>query len=119
MAARNSKSRTHGGKSRNEIRLRGTRIPGLDKEIALVRTGPPKKRRSDTRRSDEADVVVQKLGKALGRPGINKLAIFVPPGVASVFAYSVDPFDPSKVVREAFDGTKRIGRVVSGKFKLS
>jgi hypothetical protein len=63
--------------------------------------------------------VVPYVGKALSKPGISKVVIFQSPVAGKIFAYSVDPFDATKVVREAADGTKRIGRVVAGKFKLS
>lgn len=120
MATRNSKSPTHGAhRKRGEIRIRGKRIPGLDKELTMVRTGSSKKGGFATRRSDEADVMIRKVGKALNKPGIRKVAIFQSPVVATIFAYSVDPFDTTKVVREAADGTKRVGRVVAGKFKLT
>lgn len=85
----------------------------------MVRTGSSRKGRIVTRRSDEADVMVRKVGKALSKPGISKGAIFQRSVVGKVFAYSVDPFDATKVVREAADGTKKIGRVVAGKFKLT
>ena len=119
MVAKNSKSAARGSRQPSEIRLRGKRIPGLDKELAMVRTGSPKKGRVMTRRSDEADVMVRKVGRALSKPGISKVAIFVPSLASKVFAYSVDPFDATKVVREAADGTKRTGHVVAGKFKLT
>jgi hypothetical protein len=36
-----------------------------------------------------------------------------------VFAYSVDPADPTRIVREAADGTRTIGRLVNGRFQPS
>ena len=119
MAAKKTKSRTRVDVVRGEIRLRGKRIPGLDKELAMVRTGSPRKGQAATRRSDEADVMVPKVGKALSKPGLRKVAIFQSSLAGKVFAYSVDPFDATKVVREAVDGTTRMGRVVDGKFKLT
>jgi hypothetical protein len=60
--------------------------------------------------------------KALNKPGIDRAAVF---GRASrrhsdkaVFAYSVYGADPSRFVREAADGTKVVGKVVNGKFKI-
>jgi hypothetical protein len=76
MAARKTKSPVRGTQEGGEIRLRGKRIPGLDKELTMVRMGSPRKGRVETRRSDEADVMVRKVGKALSRPGISKVAIF-------------------------------------------
>jgi hypothetical protein len=119
MAAKKTKSPVRGTREVGEIRLRGKRIPGLDKAVTMVRMGSPRKGRVATRRSDEADVMVRKVGKALSKPGISKVAIFQSPVAGTIFAYSVDPFDATKVVREAADGTKRIGRSVAGKFKLT
>jgi hypothetical protein len=118
MATRNIKSRAGGGQGRGEVRLRGKRLPTLDKELAIVRTGSPKSRMA-TRRSDQADVMVRKMGKALSKPGISKAAIFQGRVTGKIFAYSVDPSDATRIVREGPDGTRRIGRVVGGKFKLA
>ena len=58
MATRNSKSPTRGAhQQRGEIRIRGKRIPGLDKELTMVRTGSSKKGEFATRRSEGADVM--------------------------------------------------------------
>jgi hypothetical protein len=119
MAGRKTKSNVRAGAPPGEIRLRGKRIPGLDKELAMVRTGSTRKGQAATRRSDEAEVMVRKVGKALSKPGIRKVAIFQGALAGKVFAYSVDPLDATKLVREAADGTTRIGRVVDGKFKLT
>lgn len=120
VATRNLKSPTRGARQQGgEIRIRGKRIPGLDKELTMVRTGASKKVGAATRRSDEADVMIRKVGKALNKPGIRKAAIFQSPVAGKIFAYSVAPFDTTKVVREAADGTKRVGRLVAGKFKLT
>jgi hypothetical protein len=119
MATRNSKSPRGSHQQRGEIRVRGKRIPGLDKELTMVRTGPSRKAEFAIRRPDEADKMIRRVGKALNKPGIRKVAIFQSPVAGKIFAYSVDPFDTTKVVREAADGTKRVGRVVAGKFKLT
>jgi len=119
MATRNTKSSAGGGQDRGEVRLRGKRLPTLDKELAIVRTGSPKSGRMATRRSDQADVMVRKMGKALSKPGISKAAIFQGRVAGKIFAYSVDPSDATRIVREGPDGTLRIGRVVGGKFKLA
>ena len=75
-AAKKRKSPVRGTPAGGEIRLRGKRIPGLDKELAMVRMGSPRRGKVEMRRSDEADVMVRKVGKALSDPGISKVAIF-------------------------------------------
>ena len=118
MATRNGKSVACSGKKRGEVRLRGKRLPTLDNELAMVRTGPSKKVSVFARRSDEADVMVRKAGKALTKPGISKFAVFGSHATGKIFAYSVYSRDATKIVREASDGTRRIGRLVGGKFRL-
>lgn len=82
------------------IRLRGKALPSLDKEIVLVRIGSAKRPRRSVNRSDEAEAMVRKLGKALSKPGISKQVVFRAHS-AGVFAYSAYPGDITKVVRES------------------
>ena len=56
-------------------------------------------------------------GSALSRPGISRSSVFGS-GRKNVFAYSLDPKDPTRFIREAQDGTRRIGKMVNGKFKV-
>jgi len=60
--------------------------------------------------------MVRKAGKALKKPGIKRKVVFKK-ATKGIFAYSVDPSDATRVVREASDGTRRIGRVIAGRFK--
>lgn len=113
MAARAKKSAA-GAKV---IRLRGKALPALDKEVVLVRVGKNKRPRRSVNQSDEAEVIVRKLGKALSKPGISKQVVFRSHTSGKVFAYSAYPEDVTKVVREAADGTRTVGRVVGGKFR--
>ena len=99
------------------IRLRGKALPSLDKEVVLVRVGSAKRPPRSVTRSEEAEVMVRKLGKALRKPGINRQVVFRAHAPGKVFAYSVCPEDMTKVVREAADGTRTVGRVVGCKFR--
>lgn len=83
--------------------------------FALVRT--EKKRPITVRQEDRAVVLVAKAGRALKKPGIDKQVVFKG-NQPHIFSYSTYPLDPSKVVREASDGTKRVGRLVGKKFVL-
>lgn len=94
------------------IRLRGKALPSLGKEVVLVRVGSAKRPTRSANRSDEAAVLVRKLGRALSKLGISKEHV---PG--KVFAYSACPEDMTKIVREAADGTRTVGRVVGCKFR--
>jgi hypothetical protein len=62
--------------------------------------------------------MLRKTGKALNKPGISNLSIFTKKSV-EIFAYSADPSDATKLVRTSRDGTRRKGKVVGGKFKLT
>jgi hypothetical protein len=101
-------------KARRRISIRGTRVPAFDKEFTIIRIGRFGK--SSLRRLDEASVIGRKAGKALKKPGIKRKVVFKK-ARKGVFAYSVDPSDATRVVREAPDGTRQLGRVVGGRFK--
>ncbi len=99
---------------RKKISVRGTRVPMFDKDFTIIRFGRIGK--APLRRLDEASVMVRKAGKALKKPGIKRKVVFKK-ATKGIFAYSVDPSDATRVVREASDGTRRIGRVIAGRFK--
>ncbi|MEW6704969.1 MAG: hypothetical protein AB1430_08975 [Pseudomonadota bacterium] len=63
-------------------------------------------------------MLVSKAGRALRKPGIERGAVFKQ-GKTRVFAFSVDPTDPTRVIREAEDGSRQIGRLVNGRFLAS
>jgi hypothetical protein len=113
MARRDGKASRSRPKAVGEIRLRGKRIATLDDGLTMVRTGPSI---AGARRADQAGAMLRKTGKALSKPGISKHSIFTN-GSRDIFAYSVDPQDASQVVRMSRDGTRRKGKVVSGKFR--
>ena len=69
-------------------------------------------------KSNEPHQLLQKAAKALSKPGIPRSAVFGDGTNKRVYGYSINPKDPSQFIRESFDGTKRIGRFVNGKFQL-
>lgn len=86
----------------------------------LVKTGGIKARR--VKPEESVGALVMKAAKALGKPGIDRSVVF---GAHSsqassrpVYAYSVYAADPTKFVRESQDGTKAVGKMVNGKFKV-
>ena len=115
MARRDGKASRSRPKAVGEIRLRGKRIATLDEGLTMVRTGPSIAD-ARPRRADQAGAMLRKTGKALSKPGISKHSIFTN-GSRDIFAYSVDPQDASQLVRMSRDGTRRKGKVVSGKFR--
>lgn len=96
--------------------VQGRRLAALGGGVVLIRVGSAKKKPA-TRPGDEATVLVNKAGRALKKPGIDKQVVFR--GEAGIFSYSVYPNDPSKVVRETVDGTRTIGSLVGGRFRAT
>jgi hypothetical protein len=103
-----------------EIRfLDGTRIPTLNDDLVLVRLGAAARddRPAKLDKSERANSLVRKAGKALSKPGIRRETVFGHGSGRGISAYSVYPADPTKIVRESADGEKRIGRMVGGRFR--
>ena len=102
------------------VRLRGEAVPSVGAGLVIVRTDPLRQAARKSATTDQARVVVAKAGRALNSPGFNKKKV-VFGGVADrkVFAYSILPSDPTKVIRESADGKRSIGRLVNGKFKAA
>jgi len=117
MAKRTSKAPPPAAHKEGEIRLRGKRIATLDKGLSMVRTGPAVAVGAQVRRADAAGAMLRKTAKALTEPGISKLSIFKGRRSGKIFAYSADPNDATKIVQEAWDGTRRTGKAVGRKFK--
>lgn len=66
--------------------------------------------------SETAAVLGKKIGRALAKPGVDRSVIF-PPDQPGLFAYSIDPRDPKRIVRKSADGKRTFGRFVGGRFK--
>jgi hypothetical protein len=97
------------------VTITGARIPSVGGHLVLVRTGRFK-RTVPIQKSMEADVLIAKVGKALMQPGIRRDQIFRGRD-SNVFAYSVDPENPSRIIRRAADGTRTLGSASRGRFK--
>jgi hypothetical protein len=86
----------------------------------LVKMGDTKTRR--VKPEESVGALVVKAAKALGKPGIDRTAVFGPASTTRsakpVYAYSVYAADPTRFVRESVDGTKAVGKMVNGKFKV-
>ena len=100
-----------------EVRLRGQAMP-VGQNLVLVRTGEPRPQ-AQPPAGELARVLVPKLGRALRRPGIPRESVFSGPNAAQVVAYSIDPADPSRLVRETADGTREVGCLdADGEFQV-
>lgn len=94
----------------------GETLASLHGGLALVRVSPQADQVA-TRPADQASVLIPKLMRAMQKPGISKRAIFGDAPHAKVYAYSIDPTDLSRFVRESADGTRVVGHMVGGKFR--
>ena len=87
--------------------VRGEVVASVDGHFLLVKTS--RSRTLPKVPEGESARVLAAAGRALARPGISR---------ASVFGTGLDPKDPTRFIREAEDGTRRLGRMVNGKFKV-
>lgn len=88
------------------------------KAVVLNTATPGTKR--ERLHSESSESLAEKAGKALSKPGLSRESVFgtvAKGGRHAIYAYSVLPSDPTKIVRESFDGQKTIGRVVGGSFR--
>jgi len=108
------------GKSRRKqsasTTMQGTRIATLGGNLFVVRAKNTRRPNAETRSSETARVLVPKIGRALAKPGLDRKVVFSGPNVDDLYAYYAHSRDATKVVQESADGTKRVGRVVRGKF---
>jgi hypothetical protein len=61
--------------------------------------------------------VLRRLWRVLGTPGILREVVFGANPPPNFFAYSLDPSNPERFVRERADGHKELGRMFNGKFR--
>lgn len=64
--------------------------------------------------AESAGVLVKKAGEALTKPGLRRSAIF---RWGNPYAYSVDPSNPERIIRESVGGKRTYGRFSHGRFK--
>lgn len=95
----------------NRKPIRGPVVATLSHHVlVLTATSRP----MATRAEDSARVLLARAGRALRKPGLSRTSVFTgPPGVR---AYSADPEDLTRLIEEAEDGSRRVGRFVDGRF---
>jgi tRNA nucleotidyltransferase (CCA-adding enzyme) len=93
-------------------------MPRFGDEFLLIRTGRFKNAveravQSPKRaRMEESGALLKRLGKALEKPGISQSK-----RDRRSTLYSVDPRDPTRIVRRNANGKTTIGRLVAGRFR--
>ena len=99
--------------SKKPALVSGQAVASLSNGFVLIKTSAHR----DIPNSKEPHHLLQKAAKALSKPGIPRSAVFGDGTNKRLFSYSLDSEDPTRLVRVAFDGTRRVGRLVNGKFQ--
>jgi hypothetical protein len=109
------KSASSSGKRASD-KLRVVRLPALDKNI-VVELRSTNGAVFGTTRYETREIGGALLNAKRDSPGRFRLArqqVFTRAGVSS---YSIHPGDTTKIIKETSDGTKRVGRLVGGRFR--
>jgi hypothetical protein len=85
-------------------------------DLVVVKIGRPASKETVSER-EKASTLVASLVKATRKPGTSRDRIFNSSVGKRVFAYSVDPGDTTKIVREDASGKTSVGRLVNGRFR--
>jgi hypothetical protein len=108
-----AKAKKRASKKLPELKL----VASLGDGFVLATTSRMKRVVAQPRESETASVLIKKIGQALQSPGIGRNVVF-PNGITKrLYAYSVDPDDPSRILRKARDGSRSVGRFVDGRFR--
>ena len=97
-------------------------IKTMRPDMDIVRYGPNNEATFTMVSADQTvKHLVLKIGRALGQPGVNRQAVFKRKSAVGnvVYAYSLDPKDPSQFIREDQKGKKTVGSMVRGTFSPS
>jgi len=86
-------------------------------DLVVVKIGRPKSVETVSER-EKASNLVASLVRATRKPGTSRDTIFHSSVGKRVFAYSVYPGDPTKIVREDASGMTSVGRLVNGRFRV-
>jgi hypothetical protein len=103
-------------KARTEVKVSGgVLLPTSRPDLYLLRVGahPAKKAPAD----QAAGPLLRKVGRALAKPGVDRETVFGASPKRTAYAYSLDPTNPTRMVREDSAGNKTIGRMVNGAFR--
>ena len=85
-------------------------------DLVVVKIGRPASKETVSAQ-EKTSTLVASLVKATRKPGTSRDKIFNSSVGKRVFAYSVDPADTTKIVREDASGKTSVGRLVNGRFR--
>jgi hypothetical protein len=102
--------------AKTKVSVTGGRLLATSREdLYLVRVGI--KPVTETPADQLAGPLLQRLGKALSKPGISRDAVFGASPKRNAYAYSVDPSNVERVIREDAAGNRTVGRMTNGVFR--
>jgi hypothetical protein len=90
----------------------GRKVASAARGMTLIQVG--KATKATVPSKGQAQVLVRKAAKALGRPGFSREVVFRGPGI---YSYSVNPENPTQFIREDATGSRILGYVIKGKFQ--
>lgn len=86
----------------------------------IVRVGKDHVGTAKVASDQAANTLLPKMGKAFSRPGVDRQSVFQSNSGKTVYAYSMDPRDPSRIIKEDQSGKQTIGRMATnGTFRAS
>lgn len=119
MVARNKRVGTPAALQSQDAASGSWVIKTVRPDMEIVRYGARKESAFNSVSADQTvGHVVVKIGRALGRPGVDRQAVFksTNPSGETVYAYSLDPKNPTRFIREDQSGKKTVGNMVQGTF---
>lgn len=98
----------------------GTIIQTTRSDMFIVRVGKDPVRTKKVASDQLANTLLPKMGKAFSRPGVDRQSVFQSNSGKKVYAYSMDPRDPSRIIKEDQSGKQTIGRMATdGTFRAA
>lgn len=118
MAAAPKKSKNAPG---SPLRISGgTIIQTTRSDMFIVRVGKDPVSTKKVASDQLANTLLPKMGKAFSRPGVDRQSVFQSNSGKTVYAYSMDPRDPSRIIKEDQSGKQTIGRMATdGTFRAA
>lgn len=93
----------------------GRLLPTSRPDLFIVRVGT--KPVTEVAPDQTAVPLLRKAGRALLKPGVSRESVFGSAPKQNFYAYSLDPADPTRMVREDAAGNKTVGRMINGTFR--
>jgi hypothetical protein len=93
-----------------------TRVVTPRGDLFVVRLGERPAQKVLTAK-EKTSAFIAKIARVANKPGASRQSIFRSSTGKKVYAYSVYPKDPTKIVREDVTGKMAVGRLVKGRFR--